>query len=152
MIDSVKLKQQHSVAVMVCIGITIVPMLLGQVGLVFARSGETAAASISPLLLALLGLVGLAPLALVPQIRRIGRDSFAAASQTDDGLATTMMIWSVTEYALWEIPSLIGFFGVVQGAPISFLFACIAVSAAGFIVSFPRWSRWRADAGLESSI
>lgn len=152
MIDGDKLRIQYQLAVILCLALTAVPFFLGFVILVMTTSpGAIPTEPIDPVISVVYTLLALSPLVTVRAIRYLTRKSIAAPEQLAIGIEANIMIWAVTEYALWEVASLLGFVGAVTGAPITFFLAFALVTFGGDVYSFPRWSRWTAlvvDLGL----
>lgn len=145
MIDVSKLKAQYRLAVVSCLGVTAIPFLLAFVAYTLATSsdpGSAGSGTADPVILVVFALMAFSPLISGPMIRRAAKVSIVAEKQPSAGVESTIMSWAVSEYAIWEISSLLGFVGFVQGAPPVFLIACIVVTFVGFAFSFPRWSRW----------
>jgi hypothetical protein len=150
MVDRDQLRAQHRVAVLTCSAVTIVPLLLTFVAGLLAEPGIEGGAgsgTADPILLLVFGSLALTPLVSVPIVRRIGLTALKSAQVTAVSLGSTLMVWKVTEFALWELCSLLGFVGFLAGASWTFLLVCVALSLIGYAFSFPRWSEWeeRAD-------
>ena len=151
MVDAVKLRGQYRTAVMACLGVTAVPFLLSAVAFMLAASPDPGQPADDPVMLGIFGLLALSPLLTVAIVRRIARNSLARAAESPIGVEGALMIWSLTEYALWEVSSLLGFVGFVLTGSVVFFATCIAFTLGGYAFSFPRWSRWEAlltDLGL----
>lgn len=143
MVDGVKLKEQYRMAVISCLAVTVVPFLLGFVLYVMTSAPDRAdAESVDMIVLVFFGLLALSPLITVPLVHHMGAKSMAALKQPAGGVESNIMIWALTEYALWEISSLLGFVAVALGAPVTFFVACAILTFGGYAYTFPRWSRW----------
>lgn len=142
MADLGKLKNMFGVAVTACLGVTAVPVLLTCVAFVLASSPDEAAPDGDPLILGIFGLLALSPLLTVPLVRRMARASISTPPTGETSVESNMMVWSLTEYALWEVTTLLGFVGFILSGSWPFLGACLALTLLGFVYSFPRWSRW----------
>lgn len=145
MVDAAKLKKQYQLAVVMCLALTTIPLLLGFVLFVMSTSPDTTPTEpIDSVIAVVFGILALSPLVTVPLIRYLARQSIASPRQPASGVESNIMVWALTEYSLWEVASLLGFVGVVIGAPIAFFLVFALVTYGGYAYSFPRWSRWTA--------
>lgn len=142
MIDMDTLKGQYRLAVMACLGITAVPLLLAAVAKLLAASPDSTSAGFTAIHFAVFSALALSPVVSASIVRRLSNSALEAALACSEKAESSMMVFAVTEYALWEISSLLGFVAFVLGAPWYYFAACIGVSLAGFAFSFPRWSAW----------
>lgn len=140
--DQDKIREVHRTTTMACAGITAVPFMLSWVGYLMYDPTET---SPDPVILAVFGVLALAPIIGVPLYRRIALRAVREAVKSADGPAGALMVWSLAEYALWEVSSLLGFVGLVLTGQIWFMAACVTLTLVGYAFSFPRWSKWAAS-------
>lgn len=145
MVDGARLREQFKKAVVMCLGITSIPFILGVVLIVMSASPDrTPTEPVDPVMTVVFGLLALSPLVTVPVVRRFARTSIAAPQQPPIGVEANIRTWAVAEYTLWELASLMGFVGVVSGAPMTFFLVFALITLTGYAYSFPRWSHWTA--------
>lgn len=146
--DLEKLRASYKVVVGACLGVTMAPLLLAFVAFIISTEPDPAPPNTDPVLLIVFGILALMPFAAAPLVRRMARTAVASAKPTEAGGA--LVIWSIVEYAIWEVPSLLGFVAFVATSQIWFFAACMAITFVGYAFSFPRWSKWTAVAGEQS--
>lgn len=141
--DEAVLKTQFRVLVMACAGVTAMPFALVFVSWVMMRSTEGASSQgADPILYVVFGILALSPLIAAPMLRRLSRRPDALAAQKDSTPSGIVLSFWLAEYAVWEIPSLLGFVAYVMGAPAVYFAACVVLSLVGYAITFPRWSGW----------
>lgn len=145
MVDRAELKALYRQAVKTCLALILVPVLLVGVALFMYDQGGLGSEAVDPLLFWIWGFMALQPLWIVPLYRFvITPRAIALAPESPEPVIASQ---AITEYALWELSTLMGFvIFFMSGIWIWFL-ATLALTFAGFAVSFPRWSDWteRAD-------
>ena len=82
----------------------------------------------------------LSPLVTIPALRTLLRKRSRSAVQPDLGKA--LLLKTVIEYGLCEIPTLSGFVACIAGAHWLFLAAGIVITYIGYALCFPRWAEW----------
>jgi len=141
--DEDVLKTQFRVLVLACAGVTAMPFALLFVSWVMMRSTEEASPQgADPILFVIFGILALSPLIAAPMLRRLSRRPDVVAAQKDPTPSGIVLSFWLAEYAVWEIPSLLGFVAYVMGAPALYFAACLVLSLVGYAITFPRWSGW----------
>jgi hypothetical protein len=134
---------QYRQAVIGCAGITMAPALLAFVAWTVSRdSGIPDGAGsgvVSPVILWTFAALALATIGCVPLVRSIA-DKQTQVVVTGGRSTSSATVWALTEYALWEICSLLGFVAFIMGATWAYFGAALVVTYVGFAVSFPRRS------------
>jgi hypothetical protein len=93
---------------------------------------------VSPVTVIIVGVLALVAAASMPLVRSIGIRSAAGALSSSDSAAYSVAVWAIAEYALWEVPALLGFNAFILGATWLFFGFCLALTSIGFAISFPR--------------
>lgn len=143
--DLEKLRASYKVVVGACLGVTMAPLLFAFVAYIISTEPDPGPPNSDPTLLVAFGVLALVPFIAAPLLRRMARAAVANAKPAE--AAGALVTWSLVEYAVWEIPSLLGFVAFIATSQLWFFAACMAVTFVGYAFSFPRWSRWEALAG-----
>jgi hypothetical protein len=108
-----------------------------------ARPGGPGSGAMGPLSLLVFGALALSPALVTPFLRAMfARSRRRAASRPGRVNAQALLsLHAISEYAIWEISSLVGFVAFVLGATWLFFIGAVLVSLIGYVISFPRWSR-----------
>jgi len=118
------------------------------VGFFVARSdasGIVGSGKIDVLLLGVFGSFALLPLVVVPVLHNVSEALPVNPADTRP-VGVRLMMWTIVEYAVWEVSSIIGLVAFILGAPGLFFIAAVIVTMQGYIRSFPKWPAWVARA------
>lgn len=141
MVDRQRLAELHGKTVMAAASFLAVPAILVFLAWVSGDPGADAANDADIVLAVLGGMAILDPLVTCWFARMMSRPKPGVASPAD-----TIYLWSMIQYAVWEICALLGFVGFLVSGQWWFLMAGVVVTYAGFAVMFPRWDTWEAQA------
>ncbi|HET6352619.1 MAG TPA: hypothetical protein VFG89_10900 [Coriobacteriia bacterium] len=148
MVDQAQLKQSYRTTAIICAAIAVAPLIMLTVGFFVARadaSGLVGSGRIDVLLLGVFGSLALLPLIVVPVVRNVSAELPVNPADIRP-MGARLMMWTILEYAVWEVSSIIGLVAFILGAPGLFFIAAVVVTLQGYIRSFPKWPEWVARA------